>query len=180
MQQVQQATTQQIAILMVLTADHITGATGIAGGITVQVAAPGGSLGAGAGSIREVGAGSYHYIPAVGDFPGPGLGAIHATAAGCDPFDDGVLVTTHSPLSLPTTTNIPTASQNGAAALAALSAQVVDGTGGGSVTFFQAMKELLAIGDGNFVRNGDVFSYVDRTGSPLVTLTLSPTGRTRS
>lgn len=71
---------------IILTADHITGATGKT--LTVTISKNGGAFAAPVGAVTEVGNGMYMIAANAIDANTVGLLSIHATATACDPYDD--------------------------------------------------------------------------------------------
>lgn len=71
---------------VILASDHITGATGKA--LTVTISKNGGAFAAPAGAVTEVGNGIYAIAASALDADTLGILQIHATGAGCDPYDD--------------------------------------------------------------------------------------------
>jgi hypothetical protein len=90
----QGSTAYPMTVLMIDSLDHVTGKPGLSP--TVTIAKPGGTFGAPAGAVSEIGGagngfGWYRVGPAIApatdyDVAGPLL--LHATAAGADPTDD--------------------------------------------------------------------------------------------
>ena len=91
----QSATDKVIPFLMVSSADHIAGATGLAP--TVVISKNGGAFAAPAGTVTEVGNGWYKLAPAAADTNTPGSLVLHATAAGADPTDRECVVVAVDP-----------------------------------------------------------------------------------
>lgn len=91
----QSSTDYPITFLMVLSIDHLTGATGKTP--TVTLSKNGGAFGAAAGAVSEVGNGIYALTGNATDRNTLGELRIHATATGCDPVDMVVDVTTGNP-----------------------------------------------------------------------------------
>lgn len=89
---------------MVLSSDHITGATGKTP--TVTIAKNTGTYAAPAGAVTEVGNGFYQIAPNSTDANTLGPLLVHATASGCDPCDDQFDVVDYSPFAfIPTGIN---------------------------------------------------------------------------
>ena len=88
-------TTKPLTFLMVLTSDHITGATGVTP--TVTISKNGGAFTSPAGTVSEIGSGLYALSanPVDANTLGPLL--LHATAAACDPRDDTFDVVNYNP-----------------------------------------------------------------------------------
>jgi hypothetical protein len=80
-----QSTTQNRSFLMVLSSDHITGATGLTP--TVTLSKNGASFAAANGTVEEIGEGWYYIALTTVDTNTPGIIAYHVTATGCDPTD---------------------------------------------------------------------------------------------
>lgn len=74
---------------VILSSDHITGATGIT--LTVTISKNGAAFGSPAGAVTEISSGWYKIAGNATDSNTAGPIAVHATGAGCDPFD-GVMV----------------------------------------------------------------------------------------
>ncbi len=104
--------TSPIRFLVVLSSDHITGATGKT--LTVTVAKGTGSFATPAGAISEVGNGIYQIAPNATDANTVGPLMVHATASGCDPMDDQFDVVNYDPFAF-----IPTGIQQGPNAISA-------------------------------------------------------------
>lgn len=81
----QSDTAHPINILMTSSTDHVTGITGAT--VTVTLSKNGGTYGAAAGAVAEVGNGVYKLTPTSADTNTLGELAIHATATGADPAD---------------------------------------------------------------------------------------------
>jgi len=79
------ATDKVLTWLMVLSADHITPATGLSP--TVTISKNGAAFAAPAGTVAEVGNGWYKLTPSGADTTTNGLLLLHATAATADPAD---------------------------------------------------------------------------------------------
>lgn len=100
----QSNTTVPIRFLIVLTSDHITGATGKTP--TVTIAKNTGSFAAPSGAVTEIGSGWYQIAPNATDANTLGPLLVHATATACDPCDDQFDVVDYNPnafVPLPTT-----------------------------------------------------------------------------
>ncbi len=80
---------------MASSADHVTGMTGLSP--SVQLSKNGGAFSAAAGSVSELGYGWYSLAGNAVDRSGLGGLAVHATAAGCDPFDGKLVVVPWDP-----------------------------------------------------------------------------------
>lgn len=70
---------------VILSSDHITGATGIA--LTVTISKNGAAFGSPSGAVTEIGSGWYKIAGNTTDSNTAGPIAVHATGAACDPFD---------------------------------------------------------------------------------------------
>lgn len=70
---------------VILSSDHITGATGIA--LTVTISKNGAAFGSPSGVVTEIGSGWYKIAGNTTDSNTAGPIAVHATGAACDPFD---------------------------------------------------------------------------------------------
>lgn len=81
----QNDTTKAIVFLMVDSADHITGKTGLSP--TVTISKNGGVFSSPSGTVSEIGNGWYKLVPASTDVDTLGALLIHATATGADPVD---------------------------------------------------------------------------------------------
>lgn len=81
----QSSTAQPLVFLMVLSSDHITGATGLSP--TVTLSKNGASFGAASGSITEIGNGWYKVAGNATDTDTLGPLLLHATAGTADPCD---------------------------------------------------------------------------------------------
>lgn len=71
--------------LMLLSSDHVTGATGV--NPSALIAAPGASFAAPAGTVQDIGHGWYGLNPTAADLATAGPLKLHATASGADPAD---------------------------------------------------------------------------------------------
>ncbi len=91
----QGATDKVIPFLLVSSANHIDGATGLTP--TVTISKNGGALAAPAGTVAEIGAGWYKLTPAAADTNTAGSLIVHATSAGADPSDRECLVVSVDP-----------------------------------------------------------------------------------
>jgi hypothetical protein len=78
--------TYPLTFLMIDSADHIAGKTGLSP--TVTIAKVGGSFATPAGAVSEIGFGWYAVGPNPDDYSTPGPVLLHATATGADPTDD--------------------------------------------------------------------------------------------
>ncbi len=78
--------TRPLAFLMVDSADHLTGKTGLTP--TVEISKNGGAFAAPAGAVSELAFGWYLVAPDVDDSDTLGVLLLHASAAGADPLDD--------------------------------------------------------------------------------------------
>lgn len=70
---------------VILSSDHITGATGIT--LTVTISKNGAAFGSPSGAVTEIGSGWYKIAGNTTDSNTAGPIAVHATGAACDPFD---------------------------------------------------------------------------------------------
>jgi len=96
MQLIQQnTTTEPIPLLMVLSSDHVTGATGKT--LTVTLSKNGAAFGAAAGAVVELTAGRYYLTGHATDRNTLGPLMVHVTAADCDPYDVDVQVVAFDP-----------------------------------------------------------------------------------
>jgi hypothetical protein len=100
----QSNTLEPIRFLLVLSADHITGATGQTP--TVTIAKNTGVFVTPAGAVTEVGNGWYSIAPNAVDASTLGPLLLHATATACDPTDDQYDVVSYNPTSF-APTSIP-------------------------------------------------------------------------
>lgn len=82
---------------LVLSTDHITGATGKT--LTVTISKNGGAFSAPSGAITEVGNGFYQIAANSTDTNTLGCLKVHATASGCDVYDEDFLVVGYDPFS---------------------------------------------------------------------------------
>ncbi len=105
-------TTQALRFLLVLSSDHITGATGKTP--TVTIAKNTGGFATPAGAISELGQGWYSVAANAQDANTLGPLILHATATACDPSDEQFIVVDYNP-----TAFIPTASNPGQNAIQA-------------------------------------------------------------
>jgi hypothetical protein len=99
-------TAEPLDFLLVLSSDHITGATGKTP--TVLIAKSLGAFAAPAGAVSEVGFGWYRIAPNASDANTLGPLKLHATATGTDPRDDEFLVVDYNPTIASITTLAPT------------------------------------------------------------------------
>lgn len=81
--------------LLVLSSDHITGATGKT--VTVTICKNGGAFSTPVGSVVEKGLGWYSLTPSPSDANILGPLLLHATASGCDPRDSEFSVVNYNP-----------------------------------------------------------------------------------
>lgn len=91
----QSDTTKPIEFLMIDSADHISGKTGLT--VTVTLSKNGGAFGAAAGTVAEISAGWYKLTPTSADTGTLGGLQLHATAIGADPTDKDCLVVAFDP-----------------------------------------------------------------------------------
>jgi hypothetical protein len=91
---------------MVLSSDHITGATGKSP--TVTISKNGGAFAAPSGTVSEIGQGLYALAANALDANTLGPLLLHATAASCDPRDDTFDVVNYNPTSVVPMSNPPT------------------------------------------------------------------------
>jgi hypothetical protein len=89
-----------LEFLMVQSADHITGATGLAPTVTLRKA--GGSFAAPAGAVSEIANGWYRVAANATDNNTTGALILHATGAGADPTDKEFQVVAHDNVSTAT------------------------------------------------------------------------------
>jgi hypothetical protein len=82
---------------MIDSVGHITGVTGAT--LTVTISKNGGAFAAPQGAVTEIGAGLYQIAANALDANTVGVLAIHATGAGCDPYDDKYDVVDNATLS---------------------------------------------------------------------------------
>lgn len=80
-----QSTTKRRSFLLVLSSDHLTGATGLSP--TVTLSKDGGAFEAANGTVEEIGDGWYYISLTAIDTNTPGILAYHVTAATADPTD---------------------------------------------------------------------------------------------
>ena len=88
----QRNTTNPLRFLMVLAADHVTGAVGLVPVVTIAKAS--GGFAPPSGAVTEVGNGWYQVAPNPTDADTLGVLLLHATGAGADPVDDPFAVVT--------------------------------------------------------------------------------------
>ncbi len=91
----QNATDKAIPFLLVSSANHIDGATGLSP--TVTLSKNGGAFAAPAGAVSEIGNGWYKLTPAAADTNTTGSLIIHGEAAGADPSDRELCVVPYDP-----------------------------------------------------------------------------------
>lgn len=89
------STARDLVFFMVLTSDHLTGATGKT--VTVTLSKNGAAFGAAAGAVSEISSGWYKVAGNATDSNTGGALALHATAAACDATDDRFDVRTPGP-----------------------------------------------------------------------------------
>ncbi len=89
------STSRPLAFLMVDSADHLTGKTGLTP--AVEISKNGDTFAAPAGSISELGFGWYLVAPNADDNDTFGVLLLHASAAGADPLDDRFEVVAFDP-----------------------------------------------------------------------------------
>ncbi len=100
----QSNTTQPLAFLLVLSSDHITGATGKSPVVTISK--NGGAFASPAGAITEKGNGWYAVAANAADTNTLGPLILHATGTACDPSDEQFIVVDYNPTAfIPTATN---------------------------------------------------------------------------
>lgn len=87
--------TLPLRFLLVLTSDHITGATGKTP--TVTIAKSGGSFATPAGTVTELGSGWYQLSANATDASTLGPLTLHASATACDPADEEFVVVNYNP-----------------------------------------------------------------------------------
>ena len=88
-------TSQPLPFLMVLSSDHITGATGKT--VTVTICKSGGAFATPLGIVSETGSGWYELSASALDANTLGPLLLHATASGCDPRDSEFSVVNYNP-----------------------------------------------------------------------------------
>lgn len=88
-------TTQGLPFLMVLSSDHITGATSKT--VTVTICKNGGAFAAPLGTVSEIASGWYELAANATDANTLGPLLLHATATGCDPRDSEFAVVDYNP-----------------------------------------------------------------------------------
>lgn len=94
----QSTTTYPILFFMVDSADHLTGKTGLSP--TVTISKNGGTFGAAAGVVAEVGSGWYKLAGNATDRNTIGALVIHATASGADPLDIDYFIVAYDPFTV--------------------------------------------------------------------------------
>lgn len=80
---------------LVLSADHLTGATGLSPTVTIKK--PGGSYASPSGAVTEWGNGFYQIAGNATDANTLGPLFVHAVGTGCDPFDEMFMVVAYDP-----------------------------------------------------------------------------------
>lgn len=91
----QSQTAQPLVFLMVDSADHVTGKTGLSP--TVTLSKNGGSFASPSGSVTEIGSGWYKVAGNATDTGTLGPLVLHATGSGADPTDDRFDVVSYDP-----------------------------------------------------------------------------------
>src|SRR5258708_20305402 len=91
----QTATDKVIPFLMVSSADHRNGVTGLTG--TVSISKNGSAFAAPAGAVAEIGNFYYKLTPDAADTNTLGILILHASSAGADPSDRESLVVASDP-----------------------------------------------------------------------------------
>ena len=91
----QNATDKLIPFPIVLSSDHINGATGLTP--SVEISKNGGAFAAPAGTVAEVGYGVYALTPDSADTDTLGPLSLHAGSAGADPYDKECVVVNFDP-----------------------------------------------------------------------------------
>jgi hypothetical protein len=91
-------TTQPLPFLLILSSDHITGATGKTP--TVTICKTGGGFATPAGAVTEIASGWYQVAANAADANTLGPLLLHATASGCDPRDAEFSVVNYNPTSV--------------------------------------------------------------------------------
>lgn len=89
-------TTEPLTFLMILSSDHITGATGKTPAVTISK--NGGAFAAPVGAVSEIGNGLYKLAANQIDADTLGPLLLHATATACDPRDDTFSVVDYNPI----------------------------------------------------------------------------------
>jgi hypothetical protein len=91
-----------LTFTLVLSSDHITGATGVTPTVTIRKT--GGSFATPFGAVTEIGSGQYQVAPNTVDSNTLGPLLLHAEATGCDPTDETFFVVNYNPTSFTPTT----------------------------------------------------------------------------
>lgn len=91
----QSSTAHPISFLLILSTDHLTGATGKAPAATISK--DGGAFSAPAGAVTEIGNGWYSLAGNATDRNTLGEFKINATCAGCDPCDEKYSIVAYDP-----------------------------------------------------------------------------------
>lgn len=91
----QSNTSEPLSFLLILSADHITGATGKSP--TVTISKNGGAFASPAGAVTELGSGWYSVAANAVDASTLGPLLLHATATDCDPTDDVFDIVSYNP-----------------------------------------------------------------------------------
>jgi hypothetical protein len=93
----QNSTIYPIGFLLVLSTDHITGATGRAATLTLTISKNGGVFAAPVGIVTETGFGWYSWSPSSGDRDTLGELKLHVVDALSDPYDEKYDIVAYDP-----------------------------------------------------------------------------------
>lgn len=130
--------TQNILFLLISSTDHVTGATGKTP--TVTLSKNGAAFGSPTGSVTEIANGWYQVAGNATDSNTAGPLALHATATGCDPYDDLFMVVAYNPLDSVRLglTALPNAAAAASGGLPTVGATIPNATAGASGGLFIA------------------------------------------
>lgn len=166
----QSSTAYPLCFLLILSSDHITGATGLSP--TVTISKNGGAFAGPSGAVTEIANGWYKVAGNATDTGTLGPILLHATGTGTDPVDMMFAVVAVNPqsaaygLSLAKTTNIT--GFNDIAASAIVSNGAIT-TSSGKVSEV-ALVDTLTTYTGDTPQTGDSFARIGSTGSGLTSL----------
>lgn len=174
----QSSTGQNLLFMLVLSSDHITGATGLSP--TVTLSKNGAAFGSPSGAVTEIANGWYKVAGNATDSDTLGPLALHATGASCDPWDDLFTVVAYNPLDSVRLgmTSLPNAAAAASGGLPTIGATIPNATAGQTGGLFIAgtnaattiTTALTANITGNLSGSvGSVTSVSDKSGYSLAT-----------
>src|SRR5437660_9458263 len=159
---IQQSQTYTLTFLVVLSADHVSPATGKT--VTVNLSKAGGAFAAAAGAVSEIGNGWYKGPLTAADTNALGDLAVNATATACDPRDFREQIVAFAPTD---GVRLGLTALPNAAAAASGGLPVLGPTGGvlamGTAAAVAAGSITLATGDGAKVPNNSIVVILTAT-----------------